>query len=155
MLFLHPQKAVRIIENTRINIKEGEDLVIPVKNGKHLKEDYLGHNIKNYDSMLILSHFKGHPMGGYGGALKQLSIGVASSFVFTILFCKARNGNVIGVKIFIKKNKMPENLKANLSPLVLAKAFGKISPNISTIIVMITVFNTLARVGFLIKLENK
>lgn len=58
---------------------EGPDLEIPVKNGKHLKEDYLGKNIKNYDSMLVLSHFKGHPMGGYGGALKQLSIGCASS----------------------------------------------------------------------------
>ena len=58
---------------------EGLDYVIPVKNGKHLKENFLGKNIKNYDSMLVLSHFKGHPMGGYGGALKQLSIGCASS----------------------------------------------------------------------------
>ena len=58
---------------------EGPDLVVPVKNGKHLKENYLGKNIKNYDSMLVLSHFKGHPMGGFGGALKQLSIGCASS----------------------------------------------------------------------------
>jgi len=59
--------------------EEGPDFVIPVKNGKHLKEDFLGKDIVNYDSMLILSHFKGHPMGGYGGALKQLSIGCASS----------------------------------------------------------------------------
>ena len=59
--------------------EEGPDFVIPVKNGKHLKEDYLGKDIVNYDSMLILSHFKGHPMGGYGGALKQLSIGCAST----------------------------------------------------------------------------
>ena len=58
---------------------EGEDISIPIKNGFHLKEDYLGKNIKNYDSMLVLSHFKGHPMGGFGGALKQLSIGCASS----------------------------------------------------------------------------
>ena len=58
---------------------EGPDLAIPIKNGVHLKEDYLGKNIANYDSMLVLSHFKGHPMGGYGGALKQLSIGCASS----------------------------------------------------------------------------
>ncbi len=58
---------------------EGPDLVIPIKNGFHLKEDYLGKNIQNYDSMLVISHFKGHPMGGYGGALKQLSIGCASS----------------------------------------------------------------------------
>lgn len=52
---------------------------IPVKNGKYLKEDLLGKNITKYDSCLVLSHFKGHPMGGYGGALKQLSIGFASS----------------------------------------------------------------------------
>ena len=58
---------------------EGPDLVIPVKNGYHLNEDYLGKNIVNYDSMLVISHFKGHPMGGFGGALKQLSIGCASS----------------------------------------------------------------------------
>ena len=58
---------------------EGEDIAIPIKNGYHLKEDFLGKNIKNYDSMLVISHFKGHPMGGYGGALKQLSIGCASS----------------------------------------------------------------------------
>lgn len=58
---------------------EGPDLALPVKNGFHLKENYVGKNITNYDSMLILSHFKGHPMGGYGGALKQLSIGCAST----------------------------------------------------------------------------
>ncbi len=58
---------------------EGNDLVLEVKNGKHLKENYVGKNMANYDSMLVLSHFKGHPMGGYGGALKQLSIGCASS----------------------------------------------------------------------------
>ena len=55
------------------------DLVLPVKNGTHLHENYVGKNMANYDSMLVLSHFKGHPMGGYGGALKQLSIGCASS----------------------------------------------------------------------------
>jgi len=59
--------------------KEGPDISIPINNGYHLKEDLLGKNIKNYDSMLVLSHFKGHPMGGFGGALKQLSIGCASS----------------------------------------------------------------------------
>ena len=58
---------------------EGPDISIPIKNGFHLKEDFLGKNIKNYDSMLVISHFKGHPMGGFGGALKQLSIGCASS----------------------------------------------------------------------------
>lgn len=56
----------------------GPDLKVPIKNGKQLKYNLLGKNIKNYDSMLVLSHFKGHPNGGYGGALKQLSIGCAS-----------------------------------------------------------------------------
>ena len=57
---------------------EGPDLVWPVPNGKVLKENVVGKNIENYDSMLVLAHFKGHPMGGYGGALKQLAIGCAS-----------------------------------------------------------------------------
>ena len=59
---------------------EGPDLEIEIPNGKIIKKDYVGKNIQNYDSMLVLSHFKGHPMGGYGGTLKQLSIGCASSF---------------------------------------------------------------------------
>lgn len=59
---------------------EGPDLVLDIKNGEKIKKNYVGKNIKNYDSMLVLSHFKGHPMGGYGGAIKQLSIGVASSY---------------------------------------------------------------------------
>ena len=59
---------------------EGPDVVLPVPNGKIIKENYVGKNLLKYDSMLVLSHFKGHPMGGFGGALKQLSIGVASSF---------------------------------------------------------------------------
>lgn len=58
----------------------GPDLEVSIPNGKVIKKNFLGKNIKNYDSMLVLSHFKGHPMGGYGGALKQLSIGCASSY---------------------------------------------------------------------------
>ena len=65
--------------NVDIMDSEDNDYVLPIPNGKILKENYLGNHIKNYDSMLVLSHFKGHPMGGYGGALKQLSIGCASS----------------------------------------------------------------------------
>lgn len=57
---------------------EGPDVELPVRGGKHLKADIVGKNLLNYDSMLVLSHFKGHPMGGFGGALKQLSIGCAS-----------------------------------------------------------------------------
>ena len=55
------------------------DITLPVNGGRHLKENYVGKNIDNYDSMLMLSHFKGHPMGGFGGALKNMSIGLASS----------------------------------------------------------------------------
>lgn len=59
---------------------EGPDMKLEIPNGRVIKENYVGKNIENYDSMLVLSHFKGHPMGGYGGAIKQLSIGVASSY---------------------------------------------------------------------------
>ena len=58
---------------------EGPDIIWEIPGGKVLKENHLGRNIVNYDSMLVLAHFKGHPMGGYGGALKQLSIGCASA----------------------------------------------------------------------------
>ena len=57
---------------------EGPDIIWDIPNGHVLKENHLGKNILNYDSMLVLAHFKGHPQGGYGGALKQLSIGCAS-----------------------------------------------------------------------------
>lgn len=59
---------------------EGPDLKLDIPNGKVIKANYVGKNITNYDSLLVLSHFKGHPMGGFGGAIKQLSIGVASSY---------------------------------------------------------------------------
>ena len=59
---------------------EGPDLVLEIPNGKRIQKNFVGKNLANYDSMLVLSHFKGHPMGGYGGALKQLAIGVASSY---------------------------------------------------------------------------
>ncbi len=58
---------------------EGPDAELPIEHANHLKSDIVGKNLLNYDSMLVLSHFKGHPMGGYGGALKQLSIGCAST----------------------------------------------------------------------------
>ncbi len=65
--------------NVDLMDEEGPDKVLEIPNGKILKENFVGKNIDNYDSMLVLSHFKGHPMGGYGGALKQLSIGCSSS----------------------------------------------------------------------------
>ncbi len=59
---------------------KGPDMVLDIPNGKRIKKNYVGKDLADYDSALILSHFKGHPMGGYGGALKQLSIGFASAF---------------------------------------------------------------------------
>ena len=65
--------------NVDIMDAEGNNLELDIQNGKVIKKNYVGRHIQNYDSMLVLSHFKGHPMGDFGGALKQLSIGVASS----------------------------------------------------------------------------
>ena len=81
------EKHVKLMEehgwskyfNVDILDSEGPDKVLEIPSGNIIKKNYVGKNIDNYDSMLVLSHFKGHPMGGYGGALKQLSIGLASS----------------------------------------------------------------------------
>lgn len=59
---------------------EGPDLVLDIPQGRVIQKNYVGKDLADYDSLLVLSHFKGHPMGGYGGALKQLSIGIASSY---------------------------------------------------------------------------
>ena len=59
---------------------EGEDMMLEIPEGKVIKKNFVGKNTAKYDALLVLSHFKGHPMGGYGGALKQLSIGMASSY---------------------------------------------------------------------------
>lgn len=61
-------------------LDEDGDLELPVNGGKQLDKNFVGKHMENYDSMLVLSHFKGHPMGGYGGALKNISIGLASSY---------------------------------------------------------------------------
>lgn len=61
-------------------LDEKEEIKLEIKNPNHLKCNYVGKNIENYDSMLVISHFKGHPMGGFGGALKNISIGLASSY---------------------------------------------------------------------------
>ena len=69
-------------ENFKVDLldAEGPDLELAIPEGKQIKKNYVGKSLVNYDSMLVLSHFKGHPMGGFGGAIKQLSIGVASSY---------------------------------------------------------------------------
>ena len=80
------EKHLKVIEKHGWNIypfdlmdSEGPDDELEIPKGKILNKDIVGKNLKNYDSMLVISHFKGHPAGGYGGALKQLSIGCASS----------------------------------------------------------------------------
>ena len=80
------EKHLKLLENHEWTkyfnvdlLDEKEEIALSVNNPKHIKENYVGKNIENYDSMLVLSHFKGHPMGGYGGALKNISIGLASS----------------------------------------------------------------------------
>lgn len=65
---------------TEVDIMDAQsDIALPVRQGKHLKENYVGRNWLNYDFTIVLSHFKGHPMGGFGGALKNVAIGMASS----------------------------------------------------------------------------
>ena len=59
---------------------EGPDMGLDIPEGKVIQKNYVGKDMKNYDGMIVLSHFKGHPIGGYGGALKHLSIGCASSY---------------------------------------------------------------------------
>lgn len=66
--------------NVDIMDAEGPDMELEIPNGVQIKKNFVGKNLANYDSMLVLSHFKGHAMGGFGGALKQLSIGCASSY---------------------------------------------------------------------------
>ena len=72
---------------------KGPDMKLDIPNGKVLKENYVGKNLVNYDSLLVLSHFKGHAMGGYGGALKQLSIGCASSAGKTLIHTAGKVSN--------------------------------------------------------------
>ena len=98
---------------------EGPDLIWPVENGKILKENRLGRNIANYDSMLVLAHFKGHPMGGYGGALKQLSIGCASRAGKALIHSGGRSdSNIEAWKVHADKNAFPEAMADAASTVV-------------------------------------
>ena len=81
------EKHIKAIEEhgftkiAKVDIMDSEgDMELPIKNGKHLTINYVGKHLANYDSILVLSHFKGHQMGGFGGALKNTSIGIASSY---------------------------------------------------------------------------
>lgn len=81
------EKHQKLMENHEwsklynVDIMDAEEQIeLPIPEGKVIKVNYVGKDIQNYDSMLVISHFKGHPMGGFGGALKNISIGVASSY---------------------------------------------------------------------------
>ncbi len=79
----------------KVDIMDSEgDTTLDIPNGKIIKEDYVGEHINNYDSILVLSHFKGHPMGGFGGALKQLSIGFASSSGKAYIHTAGKTANI-------------------------------------------------------------
>ncbi len=98
-------KAIKehgFMDIAKVDIMDEEgDMAIPVRDGLHLKENYVGAHLANYDSMLMLSHFKGHAMGGFGGALKNMSIGVGSSAGKTWIHTAG-------------KTKVPDELFANL-----------------------------------------
>ena len=80
----HHKKSMQLhgwVEIADVDIMDAEgEMTIPVAGGKHLDVNYVGKTFPEYDSMLVLSHFKGHPMGGFGGALKNISIGLASRY---------------------------------------------------------------------------
>ena len=110
---------------------EGPDLELDIPEGKVIKKNYVGKNMANYDSLLVLSHFKGHPMGGYGGALKQLSIGIASSYgkayihgagvpadIWTAdhdLFLESMADGALSIVKFFKGNAAYVNVMKNMS----------------------------------------
>ncbi|MCI9246272.1 MAG: DUF362 domain-containing protein [Clostridia bacterium] len=94
---------------------EGPDRVLEIPNGKVIQKDYVGKNIENYDSMLVLSHFKGHPMGGYGGALKQLSIGVASGHGKSYIHCIGNENGTFEEMFHVDQNKFLEAMADSAS----------------------------------------
>ena len=67
-----------------------EEVILENPDGKVIQKNYVGSKMKNYDSLLVLSHFKGHPMGGFGGALKNISIGLASSQGKRYIHCSGK-----------------------------------------------------------------
>lgn len=109
----------------------GPDKILEIPKGKVIQKDYVGKNIDNYDSMLVLSHFKGHPMGGYGGAIKQLSIGVASGHGKSYIHCIGKEDGTFEDMFQVDQNKFLEAMAESASAV--AKYFGN---NIAYINVM-------------------
>ena len=110
--------------------REG-DITLDIANGKVIKKNYVGSHLNNYDSMLVLSHFKGHPMGGYGGALKQLSIGVASSKGKRYIHCTGAENGSYEDMFHVDQDKFLEAMADAASSVV-----NHFKPNIAYINVM-------------------
>ena len=92
-----------------VDIMDSErDIRLDIPNGKVIKKNYVGSHIKNYDSMLVVSHFKGHPKGGFGGALKQLSIGCASSYGKRYIHCVGKENGSYEDMFHVEKDKFLE-----------------------------------------------
>ena len=104
---------------------EGPDKILDIPNGKVIKKNYVGKNIDNYNSMLVLSHFKGHPMGGFGGALKQLSIGVASGHGKSYIHCVGDENGTSEDMFKVEQDKFLEAM-ADAAESVVEKFKGKI-----------------------------
>lgn len=112
-------------------IDEEGQMELNIPNGKVIRKNYVGNHLQNYDSMLVISHFKGHPMGGYGGALKNISIGIASSYgkayihgagepekIWTAehdLFLESMADAAKSVKEYFKDNILFINIMVNMS----------------------------------------
>lgn len=121
---------------------EGPDMVLDIPEGKVIQKNYVGKDMVKYDGMIVLSHFKGHPMGGYGGALKQLSIGCASSYgkayihgagepekIWTAehdLFLESMADAAKSVHEYFKDNIVYINVMKNMSVVVIVVQWQKI-----------------------------
>lgn len=97
---------------------EKEDEVLEISNGKVIQKNYVGSHLFHYDSMLVLSHFKGHPMGGYGGALKQLSIGVASGKGKRYIHCTGKENGSFEDMFHVDQNQFLEAMADAASSVV-------------------------------------
>jgi len=119
------EKHIKLMENHgwskyfNVDIMDSEgDLILDVPYGKVINKNYVGKNIQNYDSMLVLSHFKGHPMGGYGGALKQLSIGCASSKGKRYIHCVGKKNGSYEDMFKVEQDKFLEAMAESAKSVV-------------------------------------
>ena len=119
------EKHMKLMENHgwskyfNVDIMDSEgDLILDVPYGKVINKNYVGKNILNYDSMLVLSHFKGHPMGGYGGALKQLSIGCASSKGKRYIHCVGKENGSYEDMFKVEQDKFLEAIAESAKSVV-------------------------------------